>query len=55
MDKETAEYMIDRLESYLHHIENESYHMARAKILADISALKVTATGEGREIEENEK
>lgn len=38
--RENAQYQTNRYESILDHINNENYHMAAAKILADLSALR---------------
>ncbi len=40
MNKETAEYLISRLERVIELIRAKEYHMATTKLLADISALK---------------
>ena len=46
MEKENAKYLIERLEAVISLIRSGEHHMAVAKLLADISALKVMAEGE---------
>ena len=43
MNKEEARYLISRLERIKELIEDGNYHMAIAKILADLSALRGVA------------